>query len=291
MKRIIHITNFFDDPSSAERNRVARMTWGRTYAKGGWMPLPVLDESLPRLFNEGKRKIPYIKDLINEGMKVDGDYLLLTNSDICFTERLHARFQEVITKGQMIFCHRVDIDPNFECPLTDQYVMKVGKPYNGMDLFMFPKTWWIQARSDYPDLLIGREGWDACLHLAMLWAGSLDESGLIYHKSHHSVWLQERYSLGGQRYNINLCCDWMRKHKIDTRWYGIKDIPPPQPKQWDVNTSPPGGWKCNYNGVTHKHYAFDCIYKAMDRDLKTLGCVVPKAELISIIKQQSTGCK
>lgn len=283
---IIHVYSYWEDKESERRTSIAKKTWEATYIQEGWIPCPVLDETLPRLFNEGKRKLPYVKDLVNEATKMPGDYICITNSDTCFAPSLHKRFSE-LPKGNLLHGNRKDF-VRVNSPLSQDQVNNCPNNYPGIDIFLFPKAWWLMEAQGLPDMLLGREAWDAILAQAMAFSGSTCEPNLIYHEQHDSVWQQggSRYSLPGQLHNISLASEWLRSKNIDPRKFGIRDIP----AIWDrplppTTETPPGEWRAVVNGVYAKSYCFEVVFRTIKQGLQKSNIEVPKNLKEIIIKQ------
>lgn len=219
--RIVHVTSLFDgSKEDARRNAFARSTWEDAYKLGGWVPCHIPDSALPRLFPEGGRKIPYIKDLLDIAASVadDFDWICLTNSDTCFSSSLH---DKLIGTNKPIYAFRRDF-PRLTRKLYDKEI-KAGNHYVGIDLFFFPAAWWRTHKDAIPDVLIGREGWDCMFKVLMDYAGAEGVSDLIYHETHGSFWEQphNRRSLDGQIHNRNLVSTWLRQQGFDPKPHGM----------------------------------------------------------------------
>jgi hypothetical protein len=93
------------------------------------------------------------------------------------------------------------------------------KTYSGTDLFCFTKDWWKQNREIFPDMLLGREGFDWVLRRLMLYEypnAELTEP-VVYHYSHKSQWCQLPYIVNnkGQIHNRNLAKQWAILNKFE----------------------------------------------------------------------------
>lgn len=203
------------DSSTARRNGVAEMTWQSEYRVDNWNPIPVRDDSLPRLFEDKTRKLPYIKDLIDAGVenaRGDDDIVVLSNTDTCFINNLSHRIREGLDKSDAIYSFRRDFT-RLDHQLTSDEVVR-GALYSGCDLYAFRVGWWKKHRSTFPDMVIGCEAWDWVMRVLM------DETNkdrpckftdLIYHERHDSLWERptNRRYLPGQKHNRALAREFL----------------------------------------------------------------------------------
>ena len=215
------------------------------------------------------------------------NYVCLTNADTCFAPVLHNRFVDLVRAGQIAWGSRRDFG-RLDGWLTQDQI-NAGAPYPGLDIFLFTKAWWLEQRDKFPDLLLGREGWDAVMANALHLSGGIYVKDLIYHEKHRSTWEQSgnRYSLPGQLHNIRLATAWFKAHGLDARKCGIREVPPQLPKPLPTTQeTPPGGWRVNYCGFSVKSHSFEIVFRSLKNDLRHSGTIIP-ANLAEIIIRQS----
>ncbi len=104
-----------------------------------------LERSILDLFAfEKQKKMPLIKDLLGRLYEAspDSEYLIYTNVDIHLMPFFYASVSDLISQGyDAIMVNRRTIPNDFTSPkeLTKMY-MKVGKPHNGIDCFIFKRA-------------------------------------------------------------------------------------------------------------------------------------------------------
>lgn len=222
--RFWHVYSDFAAAGDHRRASVAAQTWARTYDEH-WRSIPVRDEQLPRLFHDKGRELPFVKDLIDFAavFAEDEDYIVLTNSDICFTKKITETLIRRLEDLELGYCIRRDFAEPFNAPLDDEQVLK-GNQYSGKDLFVFQRRWWIENRSKLPDMLIGAEGWDCCMAILIDESFGATWNDLIYHEEHKSFWIQpeNRYSIPSQKHNLRLSKAFLSERSIPAEVHGIK---------------------------------------------------------------------
>lgn len=198
------------------RNALALSTRLKVYGK--LRAFPVRDEQLPRLFNDGKRKLPYLRDLINFAFDNGATKIILTNADTCFAPS----FLKLIEKVKLGHGGRRDFK-RLDTVLTDEEVAN-GHAYCGGDLFIFTEDWWSEHNHEMPDMLIGTEGWDCVLRHLIIETGGVEVKNAIYHERHASVWesAENRYTLSSQHRNIELAKVFLMMKGVDPTIHGFK---------------------------------------------------------------------
>lgn len=220
-----------DHPSSSEdekrRRGVAEQTWKKFYESEPMSrPIPVLYDQLPRLFDDGKRRLPYVKDVIewafNYSLRAT-DLIILTNSDICFSEKFGVSLAKMLEGRDCAYCYRRDFK-KVEGILSPKEI-EGGDDYCGTDVFIFRSKWWRDNASRFPDMLMGCEAWDPVMRTLMheTDANTGIFKNLFYHQRHASVWEQpeNRYSLPSQIHNLDLARGFFNERRIDPSQFGI----------------------------------------------------------------------
>lgn len=225
-----HFYSWFEqrDHDSQRRMEIASKTWGSQE----WDHRPIDDSFLPRMFEEPPRKLPYLKDLFKIACSKysDNDIGVFTNSDICVVTDCAKRIEEHLNDGRdACYAFRNDFG-RIDSPLSDEQV-KHGYKYCGADLFAFRVKWWREHGSKFPDMVLGREAWDACMRVLME-ATKPDKSkslalpDLIYHEKHPNGWESPniRYRIAGQLYNLRLAYPWLKKMGQNPHGFGIRNV-------------------------------------------------------------------
>lgn len=213
-------------PDESRRRRLAAKTWKQVYSLNPLVePMPIIHDQLPRLFDDGKRKLPYIKDVIEFAFSfcMDSDVIILTNIDICFSESVAGSIEKMMEGRECAYCYRRDFK-KLDGVLPPNEIGK-GDDYCGTDVFIFRAKWWRDNVASFPDMLMGAEAWDPVMRTIM---HETDQNtgifkDLFYHERHPSVWEQaeNRYALTSQIYNLNLAKGFFNVRKIDTAQFGI----------------------------------------------------------------------
>jgi hypothetical protein len=208
---IHHVYSYYKpkNPQTARRMNLAKRSWDRQ----PWNDLPVKDEMV-RCFQDAWGKVPYIKDIIDHGCKAKDpeDIIVLTNADICVSSdccfKIVAAFQSI----RAAYCFRRDF--KHLTTLLPDPIIKKGQHYCGSDLYAFRVGWWKFYREEFPDMLLGREAWDAVLRILIEMSHPNQNPtlyDLIYHERHASVWENpiHRRTIPSQLHNIRLARTWM----------------------------------------------------------------------------------
>jgi hypothetical protein len=208
------------------RNNFAKMTWEHEYQMANWVRVPVRDGELRRssLQVGSKTQVPFVRDLIEKAVNASkssgngsgSDLIVLTNSDTCFARGLSKAILSEINVHPAIASHRYDFNHRlFEFYSPSQAIR--GNFYPGCDLFAFTLEWWEQNGSSFPDMLLGREGWDLVLReIIRRTGGTVWTYGMIYHEAHPSLWFSKGFKDRdpSQLHNIRLAQSFLRKHKL-----------------------------------------------------------------------------
>lgn len=222
---LFHFYNEYStkDPATAERTRVARITWSTQL----WREIPVKDSDLRRFWTEEGRSMPYVRDIFDkavEGRDMN-DCMVYTNADVCVVSDCAEMCVSALQDTDAFYSYRIDFNHDFKEPIPDDVVPR-GDHYVGSDLYGFRVRWWISYRSKFPDMVVGFELWDAVIrHLIdMTNIGKPTNVPLThYHRRHASFWEnpKNRYRLKGQLRALKLGSQWMRKYGINPAIHGV----------------------------------------------------------------------
>lgn len=190
------------DPDERRRMERARDSWDRQSVLDGHWKLHEHRARPGRTSRDelgDSRTLPFIKDMIDAAC-ADSDIGVITNSDIILDENAGQIIREKCTPC----CYSARID-----------ITRQGSeiaPYGGVDLIAFRSDWWREHRDEYPDFLLGCEGWDAVI---WMWLGPEARlSPMIRHEIHRPFWSRSENHIDnmGQRYNRALATLWMIKN-------------------------------------------------------------------------------
>lgn len=214
------------DSETQRRMDLAKLSW-KTQP---WTEVPLRDGEMPRMFDDGIRKVPYIKDMLDMACngKSGDDVIVLTNSDIHVRSDISRRIEEAMNNSDAAYCFRRDFHHRITQPIEDHMFVR-GHDYAGSDLYVFKVKWWNEHKYEYPDMLNGTEAWDAVMRVLIEktnWGKKVMMKDVIAHERHGSTWeaSANRYSLPSQKHNLRLAWEWFMNRNIDPTRYGLKQI-------------------------------------------------------------------
>lgn len=225
---IVHVHSAYtpSNPEATRRHAIAQSTW----PVAGWDLRCVTDAELPRLFREKGRPLPYIRDLFNVATASlsNSDIVVFTNADIGVATNARFRIAEALQFNDATYAFRRDFYHRVESPIADADI-GTGRHYPGSDLFAFRAGWWRAWRDDYPDLLLAREAWDACLRVLIEQTNPnkpVSLPDIIWHERHDNGWENAaiRYSLPGQVHNLRLAYVWLTLRGLRPESFGIRRL-------------------------------------------------------------------
>lgn len=214
------------DPETQRRLAIAQSTWG----KQEWVEMPIEDATLPRLFKEGSRTLPYIHDLFDAGCagRVDQDIIVFSNTDIGFCSQACLRIVFALQVNDAGYAFRRDFHHRLLGQPSDDDIAR-AIDYPGSDVFFFRVHFWRTQKVAMPDMLLGREAWDACLRVLIEETNPtkpLSLPNLIWHEKHGGSghWESDgnRYRLPGQLYNLALAKPFLIKAGKNPQQFGIR---------------------------------------------------------------------
>jgi hypothetical protein len=182
------------------------------------------------MWTENGRSFPFVKDVIDMGMKgaADEDIAIYTNADICLHTKASLLIATAMQETNALFAYRRDFGFETKFPLTDEQITS-GAHYPGSDLYAFRYNWWRRNSQNFPDLILGAEAWDACLRVLIEQTnrGRLTQiDNIIYHTRHNSYWEkpENRYKLGMQRHCLRLAGAFLARCGENPGKYGIPTL-------------------------------------------------------------------
>jgi hypothetical protein len=217
---------FTQDVRAQRRHELARQTW----ALQSWQECPVPVEKMVRLWKDPHRSVPYFRDVIDYGAirsPEAREILVYTNADIMVRSNASMLIAATLQGKEACYAFRQDF-PSITKVLGDDEIVR-GGDYCGSDLFAFRVGWWRQYGSNFPDMLIGTEAWDAVLRVLIDMSQPGPDNAipnLIYHERHPSMWEnpKNRYSLPSQKRNLRLAWDWLLKRGRHPSEFGIRKV-------------------------------------------------------------------
>jgi hypothetical protein len=223
---IIHVTSRYPstDPEVQRRQALAQATWQTL----PWIEHPRAESDLPRLFSEGAKKLPYIRDLFDTGNEYgDEAIVVFSNADIGFATNACLMIALAMQANDAGYAYRRDFGRVSRIP-TDAEIPK-GNDYCGTDVFFFRVSWWKQVRAVMPDMLLGREAWDACFRVIVEATNPnkpLAVPNICWHERHggqgHWEAADKRYTLPGQKYNLALAKQFLLGSGLNPATFGIR---------------------------------------------------------------------
>jgi len=208
-------------PDTIRRMELARRTWDAQ----PWRDLRVKEQG-GRLFRDRGGSVPYIKDILHLAtmLRADEDVIVFTNADICVASNCCLAIVGALQSIDAAYCFRRDF-LRLEVPLPLR-IIKMGTHYVGSDLYAFRVGWWRKYRNNFPDMLLGRECWDAVLRLLIDKTHPGENTtlhDLIYHEKHASTWENpaNKRTLPSQMHNVSLARSWMLSNGYIPRTIGI----------------------------------------------------------------------
>lgn len=150
-----------------ERVLMAYRSWERIYKAGEMKPCHVWEHDYPRHAGQlgDKRALPYLKDILVEGMTKatsPRDIIILTNDDTVLHPATVKAVKEKLRNIPCCGSFRVNFDKitdsHFE--VEPKSLAERGLHDLGRDLFAFKKAWLKRWWHDLPDFILGELEWD-----------------------------------------------------------------------------------------------------------------------------------
>ena len=207
-------------PDALRRQEVAQSSWHREqlWARN-WRLWPAEDKELSRRL-DADRGLPYVRDLIGHAMDrgggFDSDIISFSNSDVGCIHGITGYVLDHVRKDGCAFAHRYDAG-RLEKPIGCEADVRNLQWYPGSDWFWFSREWWERHGPDMPDMVIGREYWDAVLRQIMKRSGGSAIPFSIWHEKHASEWERPglRDTLPGNQHNRAMAVQWFARNGSD----------------------------------------------------------------------------
>jgi hypothetical protein len=223
--KIVHVVNTYATVNKAENDRLQRAawTWRRAYNDQGIFDRHVPTEALQRTSDVvlgDKRRLPFIKDMIEYIMdwsfpekirqkrplepQTSDCLIMLTNADTCLCSDVARNLE---ASHPLQYSHRRNFTRFPKRILSSVDIAARGDKFDGVDMVAFTPRWWMENREQFPDLVLGCEGWD---WVFKYWPGAVRIPDSVYHEYHYPpYWMAHRNS-PAQRHNKRLVWQWAK---------------------------------------------------------------------------------
>lgn len=217
---IHHIWSGYNGMSADTERRctVAQTSWrNEAKAAGNWLITGLKETDLPRQL-EG---LPYVRDLIEaaaEQCTQDTEIISISNADVGCVAGITGQVLDAVREHGCAYTHRHDVDgKHIETPIMSEYEVAGLRWYPGSDWFFMSKAWWTKHGGEMPDMVVGREFWDAVLRQIMKKYGTHEICRAVWHEKHASAWEQpgNRQTLPGNQHNRALAMKFFVANKSD----------------------------------------------------------------------------
>lgn len=200
----------------ARRFDYAMKTWRLHFNHGTLLEFPVTTSTFSRSSSDmgDASPAPFVVDVLDYGCHFarPEDVVVYCNRDIALTTTAPSRILSHASHHGISIGLRRAMTPN---PNHYYHSVMNCKRDGGVDMVAVRPDWWKTHRSKYPDMLIGREGWDWVMRrLAEELVGKnayLDDC--LIHEPHDSWWRTVRQTNPGQLHNRRLA----RKFFVDRK--------------------------------------------------------------------------
>lgn len=199
------------DGETHRRMQVARESRELEYAThpGVWIS-PALTFARDSRRIGDVQPVPFVRDMISQGLayaKRPEDFIFVTNADVGFAPGITVRILD-----SALACHMRRRD----LPRIDRVLFKEeiesGDEYPGGDGFAFTARWWQIHGTLFPDMVLGRYGWDSAMRNLIRRSGGMEVKNQLWHETHSAPWNTPGYEIeqnAGNRHNRTLLLKWI----------------------------------------------------------------------------------
>lgn len=186
-------------------------------------------EIVPEITRDGRvlgdSDVPFVRDLIDSAFAHSPrqeDIIVIHNDDIGFRPNITLDILSACRLQGACFAHRWDFYQANRVVASDAD-FQAAQWYPGSDLFAFTHLWWEHNGPLFPDMVLGREGWDMVMRNLIKRSHGAELHKAIWHERHPSRWEQPGLSLPGNEHNRKLAHAWLAKFGGD--WNDWKNKP------------------------------------------------------------------
>lgn len=129
----------------------------------------------------------YVKDLLDFSLMLSGDVFVYINNDVALVPEWKNVILPFVSQFGCAFGHRLEVK-KFEKRLSLAECNADQMPYCGADIIAFTPAWWKAHRDNFPDAVLGYEGWDFVAQWLMRKSGFRSMPTVCYHEMHNSYW-------------------------------------------------------------------------------------------------------
>lgn len=214
---MIHCWAFMGKPDEETHRRlmIARESREAEYIAnpGVWLAPQLRFARDSRKVGDEQPPVPFVRDMISQGMAYatsPEDILFLTNADVGFIPAITRAADWLRCAHHM---RRRDF-PRIDRPITPEQIVE-GEEYPGADGFAFTVKWWKEHGRLFPDMLLGRYGWDSAMRNLVRRSGGAEVKNQLWHESHSAPWSETAYDIehnAGNRHNRTLLLKWIEQY-------------------------------------------------------------------------------
>ena len=135
------------------------------------------------------RNLPYIKEVLEVGAKVNCEKFGYINSDIILPNEAVSQLRE--DHNAFIFSRLEVGEISFQDFMKGEVkILKGDNKHQGADGFFFKKDWWERNSFQFPDeLVLGATEWDTCYRFIIKkTCSNYIETRVLYHILHQQSW-------------------------------------------------------------------------------------------------------
>lgn len=214
---LIHLWHFMGKPDDETHRRlmVARESREAEYLAypGMWMAPAMSFARNSKKLGDDQPPVPFVRDMISQGLsyaKSTADIIFITNADVGFVPAI----TRAAEWGRCAHHMRRRDFPRIDQPITPER-MTEGFEYSGADGFAFSVKWWKEHGKLFPDMLLGRYGWDSGMRNLVRRSGGAEVKNQLWHESHSAPWSETAHDIennAGNRHNRALLEAWIEKY-------------------------------------------------------------------------------
>ncbi len=219
VRPIIHVYQEYESasPDARRRNAAASGSWQiLSDIDRGWRRLPfrTRPETRTALEIDDLRDCPYIRDLVDfaASKTKPSDVICYTNTDIALIPDAGDIIREKMAGTPCCFSSRAEVGRIVQ--QESRETLRRFQTHPEVDLFAFTVEWWKAHRENFPDCVLGYEGWDWVLRWMMLreYPAARIDPPIVYHERHEELWKTKFANEPGNRLNRKLCRAWAKSH-------------------------------------------------------------------------------
>jgi hypothetical protein len=210
-----------ESEDTIRRRALAQRSWDREAEwAGNWSIHEITSQNAKRTF-KADNDLVYVKDLIESAFERCSrpfDIISLSNCDVGCVHGITSQVLDTVRQFGCAYTHRFDwTGSHLDRLVASEAEVGGFNWYPGSDWFFMSHGWWLKHKDEMPDMLVGREFWDAVLRQLMKKYGTREITTAVWHEKHDSMWDRPglRQNLPGNRHNGELATAWFRANRSD----------------------------------------------------------------------------